>query len=119
MADVLNSIPKVQFDLARTLRMKEYQVVWEVIILGQFDKVFDVIRQNAAIGILMLTVVEGIVKSEGGIGTLLVNSNKHLHLNEMLALQLIVLTIGLGQDYIFGIIKNMCCPYATITTERK
>jgi NitT/TauT family transport system permease protein len=34
MADVLNGIPKVQFDLARTLRMNEWRVVYEVIILG-------------------------------------------------------------------------------------
>src|ERR1035438_2896583 len=38
MADVINSIPKEKFDLARTLRMGEWRVVWEVIVLGQVDQ---------------------------------------------------------------------------------
>ena len=63
MADVIDSIPKEKFDLARTLRMGEWRVVWEVIVLGQVDKAFDVLRQNAAIGWMMLTMVEGIVRS--------------------------------------------------------
>ncbi len=55
MADVIASIPKEQYDLARTLRMKPWRVVWEVVVLGQIDKAFDVLRQNAAIGCIMLT----------------------------------------------------------------
>lgn len=119
MADVLNSIPKVQFDLARTLRMSRLQIVWEVIILGQMDKVFDVIRQNAAISWLMITMVEGMSRSEGGIGTMLLNQNKHFQLSAIMAIQIMILVIGLLQDYLIGFIKTQLCPYATITTEKK
>jgi NitT/TauT family transport system permease protein len=118
MADVINSIEREQFDLARTLRMKEWQVVWEVIVLGQIDKVFDVVRQNAAIGWLMLTMVEGIARSEGGIGAILLNQNKYFRLDAILAIQLIILAIGLGQDYGFAVMKNMFCPYSSLTTKK-
>lgn len=119
MADVLNSIPKVQFDLARTLRMSEWRVVWEVIVLGQIDKVFDVLRQNAAIGWMMLTMIEGMSRSEGGIGAVLLNQNKHFHLSSIMAIQIVILLVGLGQDYGIGILKGIFCPYATLTTEKK
>lgn len=119
MADVLNSIPKVQFDLARTLRMGEWRIVWEVIILGQADKVFDVLRQNAAIGWMMLTMIEGMSRSEGGIGAVLLNQNKHFHLSAIMAIQLVILLVGLGQDYGIGILKNIFCPYAKLTLEKK
>ena len=119
MADVLNSIPKVQFDLARTLRMGELQVVWEVIILGQADKVFDVVRQNAAISWLMLTMVEGMARSEGGIGAVLLNNNKHFHLSAVMAIQITILLVGLGQDYVIGVLKHIFCPYSEISIERK
>jgi len=119
MADVLASIPKVQFDLARTLRMGEWRVVWEVIVLGQADKVFDVLRQNAAIGWMMLTMIEGMSRSEGGIGAVLLNQNKHFHLSSVMAIQILILSVGLGQDYIIGVLKNIFCPYANITLERK
>src|SRR5437870_9905040 len=76
MIDVVAQIPKEKFDLARTLRMGEWRVVWEVIVLGRADAAFDAMRQNAAMGCMMLTMVEGISRSEGGIGALLLNQNR-------------------------------------------
>jgi NitT/TauT family transport system permease protein len=119
MADVINAIPKETFDLARTLRMGEWRVVWEVIVLGQIDKVFDVLRQNAAIGWMMLTMVEGIVRSEGGVGTILLDQNHHFRLSAVFAIQLTILFLGLVQDYGIGALKSLFCPYAALTLERK
>lgn len=119
MADVINSVPKEMFDLARTLRMGEWRVVWEVIVLGQIDQVFDVLRQNAAMGWMMLTMVEGIVRSEGGVGTVLLDQNHHFRLAAVFAIQLTILLLGLLQDYGIGVSKSMLCPYAALTLERK
>jgi len=119
MADVIDSIPKEKYDLARTLRMGEWRVVWEVIVLGQVDKAFDVLRQNAAIGWMMLTMVEGIVRSEGGVGTILLDQNHHFRLAAVFAIQMTILLLGLIQDYGIGMTKNMLCPYAALTLERK
>ena len=118
MADVINGIPKEMFDLARTLRMGEWRVVWEVIVLGQIDKAFDVLRQNAAIGWMMLTMVEGIVRSEGGVGTVLLDQNHHFRLAAVFAIQLTILALGLLQDYGIGLAKSLLCPYAALTLER-
>ena len=119
MADVINSIPKDMFDLARTLRMGEWRVVWEVIVLGRIDQVFDVLRQNAAMGWMMLTMVEGIVRSEGGVGTVLLDQNHHFRLAAVFAIQLTILILGLFQDYGIGLLKRLLCPYAVLTLERK
>jgi NitT/TauT family transport system permease protein len=119
MLDVLNSIPKTQYDLARTLRMGSLRIVWEVIVLGQLDKVFDVLRQNAAIGWMTLTMVEGMVRSEGGIGASLLDQNKHFHLPAILAIQLVILMVGLAQDYGIGMMRKIFCPYADLSLERK
>jgi NitT/TauT family transport system permease protein len=119
MADVIVSIPKEEFDLARTLRMGEWRVVWEVVVLGQIDKAFDVLRQNAAIGWMMLTMVESMVRSEGGIGTVLLDQNHHFHLSAVFAIQLTILILGLAQDYGIGALRRMFCPYADLTVERK
>lgn len=119
MAAEVVAIPKERFDHARTLRMNEWQVVWEVVILGTADKAFEVLRQNAAIGWMMLTMVEGISRSEGGIGAMLLNQNKHFRLPEVFAIQLTILAVGLLQDYGIGALKRLFCPYAEITLERK
>lgn len=119
MADVVASIPKEQFDHARTLRMSEWRVVWEVVVLGTLDKAIEVLRQNAAIGWMMLTMVEGIVRSEGGVGAMLLNENKHFKLPEVFAIQILILLVGIVQDYAIGAFKRLVCPYAHLTLERR
>lgn len=119
MAEVVASIPKERFDLARTLRMGEWRVVYEVVVLGQTDKAFEVLRQNAAMGWMMLTMVEGISRSEGGVGAMLLNQNKHFHLSAVFAIQLTILLLGLVQDYAIGLLRRIFCPYADLTLERK
>jgi NitT/TauT family transport system permease protein len=119
MADVVAAIPKEQYDLARTLRMSPWRVVWEVVVLGQIDKAFDVLRQNAAIGWMMLTMIESMVRAEGGIGAMLTTANKHFFLNAVMAIQITILLMGLGQDYLIGVAKKICCPYADLALEKK
>lgn len=119
MAAIVAEIPKDKFDHARTLRMGEWRVVWEVVILGTADKAFEAMRQNAAIGWMMLTMVEGVVRSEGGIGTMLLNQQKHFHIAHVYAVQIVILMVGLFQDYLIGVLRKLVCPYADLTLERK
>ena len=99
--------------------MNEWQVVWEVVILGTADKAFEVLRQNAAIGWMMLTMVEGISRSEGGVGALLLNQNKHFRLAEVFAIQITILLLGILQDYGIGALRRLLLPYADLTLERR
>ncbi|MCE9558785.1 MAG: nitrate ABC transporter permease [Armatimonadetes bacterium] len=119
MAAVVAEIPKEQMDYARTLRMNEWKVVWEVVILGTFDKALEVMRQNAAIGWMMLTLVEGSQRSLGGVGALLLNEQKHLKMPEVFAIQITILVLGLCQDFILGLLRKFLCPYASLSLERK
>ena len=119
MAAVIAAIPKGDFDHARTLRMSEWRVVWEVVILGTADRAFEVLRQNAAMGWMMLTMVEGIVRSEGGVGAMLLGESKHFLLPEVFAIQLVILIVGLFQDYLIGAARRLACPYADLALERR
>jgi NitT/TauT family transport system permease protein len=119
MVDVVAAIPRAAYDYARTLRMSEWRVVWEVVIRGTRDQAIDVMRQNAAMGWMMLTTVEALVRSEGGIGTLLLNEDKHFQLASVLTLQLVILTVGLGFDAALAWLKRMMCPYAFLKLERR
>lgn len=116
---VVGSIPREAFDHARTLRMGEWRMVWEVVIRGKLDETFEIIRHNAAIGWVMLTMVEGLVRSEGGIGALLLTQNKFFNLAAVFAIQILILLVGLLIDWMIGSAKNLACPYANITRERR
>jgi NitT/TauT family transport system permease protein len=118
LVSMIKSIPKAEFNHARTLRMSEWQTVWEVVILGKIDQVFEIIRQNFAIAWMMLTMVEGISRSEGGIGTMLLNQSKHLQLDAVFAIQIVILLVGILMDYLIGVFKKILCPYSQLTLER-
>lgn len=119
MASVVATVPRSALDYARTLRMGEWRVVWEVVVLGTADTALEVLRQNAAIGWMMLTMVEGIVRSEGGVGAMLLGESKHFRLAEVFAIQLLILCVGLVQDYALGALRRLLCPYADLTRERQ
>src|SRR5215467_8456 len=119
MASVVACIPKEKFDYARSLRMSEWRVVWEVVVLGTASDAVEVLRQNAAMGWMMLTMVEGISRSEGGVGAMLLNQNKHFHLAEVFAIQILILVLGMMQDYGIGVFKRIVCPYSALTLERQ
>jgi NitT/TauT family transport system permease protein len=119
MMSEVASIPREKFDHARTIGMSEWRVVWEVVILGTKDKALEVMRQNAAIGWMMLTMVEGISRSEGGVGVLLMNLQKYAKYADVFAIQLAILIVGLFQDYLLGLVRRVLCPYAYLTLERR
>jgi NitT/TauT family transport system permease protein len=119
MAAVVVEIPKEKFDHARTLGMPEWRVVWEVVVLGTADKALEVFRQNAAIGWMMLTMVEGISRAEGGLGAMLLNQNKHFRIAEVFAIQFLILLVGILQDLGLGALRRLICPYADLHLERK
>jgi NitT/TauT family transport system permease protein len=119
MLDVIKDIPQEQYDLARTLRMGKWRVVWEVVVLGQADRVFDVLRQVAAMGWMMLTMVESIVFAEGGVGTVLQTMQKHARFGDIMAIQICILLLGAGQDYAIGVTKNLLCPYAALNGGKR
>jgi NitT/TauT family transport system permease protein len=114
MCDEVLAIPSERFDHARALGMSAWRVTWEVVVLGTLDRAFDVFRQNAAMGWMLLTAVETLVRSEGGVGVMLATQNKHMDLAGVAALQAVIFGVGIAQDYAIGVFKNLVCPHAAL-----
>jgi NitT/TauT family transport system permease protein len=112
MVGVVQAIPAAQYDDASTLRMSEWAALWYVNVRGTLAQVFDAIRDNAAMGWSMLIMVEGFVRSEGGVGVLLINQEKHVNFAEVYAVAIAIVLVGIAQDYIIGVLKSMACPWA-------
>jgi NitT/TauT family transport system permease protein len=112
MAAAVAELPRERFDHARALGMTEWRTVWEVVIRGTLDQALEALRQNAAMGWMALTMVEGLVRSEGGVGALMLNENKHLDLDAVFALIVVVLIVGIAQDAALAWLRRTVCPYA-------
>jgi NitT/TauT family transport system permease protein len=119
MAQVVVEIPRISYDHMRVLGASELRILYEVVVRGTLDKALDVLRQNAAIGWALITMVEGISRSEGGIGALILNQNKHFRLAEVYALLFLILGIGMVIDYCMGVLVRILCPYASLDRVKR
>ncbi|MBS1567627.1 MAG: nitrate ABC transporter permease [Bacteroidetes bacterium] len=114
---VILRIDRQEYELCKTLGYNSWQTLYEVIIVGKADQVFEILRQNFAISWLMITMVEGLSMSEGGIGALLIKYNKYNDLTHVLALQLLIFLVGLFFDYILGTIRQWLFPYTKLQIQ--
>jgi NitT/TauT family transport system permease protein len=118
MVGVVQRIPPAQFDDARTLRMSEWLGMWFVVVRGTADKAMEAIRDNAAIGWSMLMMVEGFVRSEGGVGVLLLNQEKFLNFAQVYAIAAAIIAVGILQDWALALTRDALFPYAALQEKR-
>lgn len=119
MLDVVLQVPTDMLDYVRTLRAGKWRVVYEAQILGTLGTMFDIVRQNAAMGWLLLTFVEGMVRSEGGIGKMLLDEQKHFSLAAIFAIQFVFLLVGIAQDYIIVWFKGWFAPSSMLAYNKE
>lgn len=115
LLDIVQNIPEEQFDHASTLGMKRLRILYEVVVRGTLADALTAFRGTAAMAWMMLTTVEGIVRSQGGIGAVLINMDRHADMGQAFAILILIFIIGLLQDAgIAFAINHIICPYARI-----
>lgn len=115
---VFESINVQEFELCTTLRMNSWKTWLEVVVRGRLDQVFEVMRQNFAIAWLMITSVEGLSMSEGGLGVMLIKANKYVKLEIVFGTLVIIFLLGVLFDYILGKMRHWLFPYTQLQTRR-
>jgi ABC-type nitrate/sulfonate/bicarbonate transport system permease component len=115
MAQVVVEIPVSQFEQMQVLGASRLRTIWEVVIVGTLDKALEVLRQNVAIGWTLITMVEGLSRSDGGLGAMLLNENKHFLLPEVFAILLVILVVGLLLDASVVMLRRRLCPYIALS----
>lgn len=118
MLAIIDSVSQDEIDYAKTLGLTSWSATYELVVRGKMDEAFDLIRQNAAIGWTLLSMVEGLVRYEGGVGALLMNQSKHLNIDAIFAIQLTILIYGIFQDYTLRYIRHLICPYVKLSAGK-
>ena len=115
----VDEIPKKEYQLCYSLKFNRWKILYEVIIRGKLHLVFTTIGQNFAIAWMMITGVEGICMSEGGLGTMMIKSNKYLKMDDVFAVLLVILVIGIVFDYLVDVTKVWVFPYTDTKRANK
>jgi NitT/TauT family transport system permease protein len=118
LLSIIESINIQEYDLCKTLRMNNWQTLREVVIIGRLDQVFEVMRQNFAIAWMMITMVEGLSMSEGGLGTMLIKSNKYIDLGTVFGILVIIFGLGVFFDYLLRNLRFWFFPYTKIHVRK-
>lgn len=113
-----NNVPMSQKNYVRTLGLSEWEVFMETSIIGKLDIFWDNVFNNAAMGLLMMVMIEAAVVSEGGIGVILMTENHTFHLDSIFAIQFTILTFGIIQDLLASITKRFLFPYSFIKKDK-
>lgn len=109
---IIKDVSQEEIDHARSLKCNRWEILWEVITKGRFDYVIDVLRQNLAITWMMLVTVESILVAAGGLGVLIKNSDKFMNHGRILALQIVILLVGLAIDFSLNTIRKSVFRYS-------
>jgi ABC-type nitrate/sulfonate/bicarbonate transport system permease component len=108
---IVRATPIQEIQKGYVNRLNRWETLYEVVVVGKLDQLFEVMRQNFAISWMMITMVEGYAMAEGGIGTMMIKSNKYLNLAPVFAMLIIVLLLGLCFDYLLSYARKAFFPY--------
>jgi NitT/TauT family transport system permease protein len=88
---VIKDVSQEEIDHARSLKCSRWEILWEVIIKGRLDYVID---------------------AAGGLGVLIKNSDKFMNHGRILALQIVILLVGLGIDFALTSLRKSAFRYS-------
>ncbi len=112
LLQMIKDIAPEEFDHARTLGCNRWEILWEVVIKGRFDYVIESIRQNLAIVWVMLVTTESILVAAGGLGVLIKNNDKMGNNGKVIAIQIIIILVGLSLDFILTKLRKLTFRYS-------
>lgn len=114
LLSMLKNIKQEEFDHARALGCSRWEITWEVIVKGRLDYVVETIRQNLAIVWMMLVSIESIMAASGGLGFLIKNSDKFMNHGRIIALQFVILIVGILLDRLLLFLRKTAFRYSKI-----
>jgi NitT/TauT family transport system permease protein len=103
LMSMIAEIPIEEYNLARTMGCSRWEMLWRVVIKGRLDYLVEILRQNLAITWMMFVTVEVIVRSAGGVGIWLKDSERMGAQDSIFAIQLLI--FGLGALIDFGLAR--------------
>ena len=112
LMQVISDIAEEEFDHAKTLGCNRWEVLLEVVIKGRLDYVIESVRQNLAIVWVMIVTVESILVAGGGLGVLIKESDKLGSNGRVIAVQIIIILIGIALDWLLTKIRKIIFRYS-------
>jgi ABC-type nitrate/sulfonate/bicarbonate transport system permease component len=112
LLSMLEDIPNEELEHARSLGCSRWEILWEVVIKGRLDYVLELIRQNLAMVWMFVVSVESILVAAGGLGFLIKNNDKLGDNGKVIAIQIIIILIGITLDFVITKLRRLIFRYS-------
>ena len=107
----INEVKDVYLKTVYTIGATDWQTIWSVYIPSVFSKLIDDIRILTAISWTYIVVIETINSEEGGLGALTWTSRRLSKPENVYALLILIIIIGIIQDRIFVQLDKELMPH--------
>lgn len=115
LVSVITKIDQKEFDLCQTLKYNRWETLYELVIFGRMDATIEAIRANFAIAWMMITMVESLSMSGGGIGVELFRKGKYAQLDSMFAIEFVIFGLGILFDYTLKNLRYILFPHVKLS----
>jgi NitT/TauT family transport system permease protein len=106
----VGEVNKVYVQAATTLGASKWQIIKHVFIPAVLSKLFDDIRVIVAISWTYIIIAE-LLNSTGGIGSMIFKSARQSQTDQVFALLIVIILIGIIQDRLFKWLDSRFFPY--------
>lgn len=111
MIGVALSIKEDQIRYASSLRLSPWKTFRELLLFGKAPDMMAAAISTFAISWTLLSAIENISKSGGGIGVVLAESNKYYRFDQVYATQILILLTGIGIDFFLNKLRRWFFPF--------
>ncbi len=115
MTAVIENVPRLKYELAKSLGYSDWQIFVSVIFKPTLPLMIETVMQNAAMGWLMIVAVETFSRTEGGMGAMLQIYSSSSQTGNVWTYLIIIGFIALLEDLFFTQSRKYLFPYSIIS----
>lgn len=117
MTKTVNDVTKMQFELGKSLALKERNIFKRVFFDPTIPSILDTVRANAPMTWLMLTAVENFNRTEGGMGAKIWIYNSSNEIDRVFVYLFIIGIFAVLFELLVFLVKKLLFPW-TLIQER-
>jgi NitT/TauT family transport system permease protein len=105
VVEAVEKVDEVYLQTAMTLGARPRQLVWSVLVPGSLPAIAEALRVMNGIGWTYVILAE-VINAPLGLGALITVAGKRSHVDQIFALVLVILAIGIATDFIIRMVNK-------------
>jgi len=105
VVEAVENVEEVYLQTATTLGASRSQLVWSVLVPGSLPAIGEALRVMNGIGWTYVILAE-VINAQYGLGALITVAGKRAHIDQIFALVIVILVIGVVTDWLIRVINR-------------